>query len=231
MNSMEQTTTATAAPSPIPTIDVTETWAYYARVQGSTEYTNKADFNSLERLFLAFKNLGYNQASTVVLIGGTNEGQSALNILQICPSISLIGFEIQPQFFQKAAKLLSPYAGVSMQNLGWSDQAASDLPIGGRGQGGGLYDPAGQRGWKVQKGVTASAERLDAWTSKNLKEQQSIAYVLIDKPLILLDNRSHTPIESFHKPVGFFRRHGFGKCGIASNIREENGHLLLYQIA
>lgn len=66
--------TAHATTLPKPTIDVRATWDYFARVRGKRTYSNKADFNALERVFLAFSNLGYNHRDTKVLIGGTNAG-------------------------------------------------------------------------------------------------------------------------------------------------------------
>ena len=175
---IKNTMTTNDAVARKPTLDVAATWKYFAQVSGKAAYGNKADFNALERVFLAFKNLGYDTRDTVVLIGGTNKGQSSVNILQRCPNITLYGFEIQPDMAQQAKQALHPYAGATVINMGWSDQKAQGLSIGGRGEAAGLFDPQGQRGWKVQQDVTASTVRLDEWVQRN--NVKRVAYTLID---------------------------------------------------
>lgn len=91
----------------------------------------------------------------------------------------MFGFEIQPDFYKQAKQALQEYPGATMLNLGWSEQAATGLTIGGAGEQAGLYDTEGNKwGWQVQPDVTASTVRLDEWTTQ--QSIQSVAYVLID---------------------------------------------------
>ena len=162
-----------------PKIDLQQVWKYYREHRGRRAYGNKADFHALSRLFLGFRMLGYNKPETVVLVGGTNQGQSSLNILKLCPQVAFYGFEIQPSEYQVAKTKLAGYTGATLINKGWSEQKADAVPIGGpAGESAGLYDPQGQREWYVQQGVTASTVRLDEWTKENGIAQT--AFVLID---------------------------------------------------
>jgi hypothetical protein len=64
-------------------IDTKKTQLYYK--QNKHKFGNKADFDASNQLFGIVKDLSLNQNESVVLVGGTNNGQSSLNILQHCP--------------------------------------------------------------------------------------------------------------------------------------------------
>ena len=142
-----------------------------------TKYGNKADFLAGERLFGFVKELGLDGQESVVLIGGTNDGQSSNTILSRCPSITLIGFEIQKNHFQTATRNLEKYAHASVLNLGWDEKQAENIPIGGRGETGGLFDPKGQRGWQLEGEMAATVVMAD-WAQENGIDQT--LYVIID---------------------------------------------------
>jgi FkbM family methyltransferase len=146
----------------------------------SKEYSNKADFLALQFLLrVACHTQDFNTVESVVLIGGTNEGQSSRNVLDICPAVSLYGFEIQSKHYENAKKTLEALSdNVKVVNLGWDEYARSNVPIGGEGETGGLFDPQGQRGWKLQEDSTANTVALQNWTSSNSIQQ--VFYLIID---------------------------------------------------
>ena len=141
-------------------------------------YKNNADFKGLQRLFKIVLDAGLDDPKSVVLVGGTNDGQGALNILEKCPSLTLHGFEIQKQHYATAADAFKQFPYVQMHNEGWDETATQNLRIGGEGEGAGLYDPQGQRGMQLQEGVTVSTVALAEWTQQN--SIQEVLYVLID---------------------------------------------------
>jgi FkbM family methyltransferase len=142
-------------------------------------YSNRADFGGAKRLFSLIKQVGLDQKESVVLVGGTNDGQSSMNILNQCPSLSLYGFEIQVKHFEIAKNEFerSNFASATAINLGWDEHAAEGVGIGGSGSKGGLFDPKGQRGW-IQQNNTATTVRLDEWTSAHAIDQ--VLYIIID---------------------------------------------------
>jgi FkbM family methyltransferase len=145
----------------------------------SRTYGNKADFEGNKRLLSFIKDLGLDRKESVVLIGGVNDGQSSVNTLEECPSLSLYGFEIQIKHFENTKRKFTEkgFRSATVVNLGWSDKYAEKVPIGGNGEGGGLFNPKGQRNWKLQDN-TATTVRLDEWTSANSID--SVLYVIID---------------------------------------------------
>jgi FkbM family methyltransferase len=140
-------------------------------------YDNKADFQASQRLFGFVKELGLDQKESVVLVGGTNNGQSSMSILEMCPSVTLIGFEIQKNHFITATSYLEKYAHASVVNAGWDEVQAENKPIGGAGETGGLFDPKGQRGWKLL-GETATTVVMADWARENSVDQT--LYVIVD---------------------------------------------------
>jgi FkbM family methyltransferase len=159
-------------------MDARKTQEYYR--QRHNLYSNQADFEGSKRLFSYIKQVGLDQKESVVLVGGTNDGQSSLNILNQCPSLSLYGFEIQKENFQTAKNRFESgnFAYATAINLGWDEHAAEGVVIGGSGQTGGLFDPKGQHGWQVQQSNTAITVRMDEWTSAHAIDQ--VLYVIID---------------------------------------------------
>lgn len=144
------------------------------------EYDNKADIVGNNRLFSIFQDVGLNNKESVVLVGGTNDGQSSQILLQWCPNVTFFGFEIQKEHFATASQKLAvkeKYPSAVVLNLGWSDTDQTDVPIGGSGETGGLFDPEGQRGWTMQSD-TVNTVSLDSWT--NVNSIDTVLYVLID---------------------------------------------------
>jgi FkbM family methyltransferase len=140
-------------------------------------YGNKADFQASQRLFGFVKELGLDRKESVVLVGGTNDGQSSMKVLTMCPSVTLIGFEIQKDHFRTATSNLEKYAHASVVNAGWDEVQAENKPIGGKGTTGGLFDPKGQRKWK-QHGETATTVVMADWARENGVDQT--LFVIID---------------------------------------------------
>ena len=140
-------------------------------------YGNKADFSAVRRLFSHLKLRGLDVPSSVVLIAGANQGQSMSNILAKCPRLTVHGFEIQKGERLKALKAVRTYPGAVVHGVGWGEEAAEGIEIGGSGGGAGFYDPQGQRGWKLS-GETAGTVRLDDWARGNVRD--GALFVLID---------------------------------------------------
>lgn len=98
-------------------------------------------------------------------------------MLEICPSLSLFGFEIQKNHFHNAQARLKSFAHATVLNLGWDETEGEDVPIGGKGASAGLFDPKGQRGFSLQSD-TATTVSLSEWTRKTSVDQ--VLYVVID---------------------------------------------------
>jgi FkbM family methyltransferase len=165
-------------------VDTPRTQEYF--LLHKQDYNNKADTAALLRLFgyACSPEVGLNQASSHVLVGGTNDGADVVQILETCPNISFSGFEIQESFFHMARTKIQQYANAKMYNLGWDEQRSTGVRIGGDGETAGLYDPQGQHGFSMQEETTVQTVVLAEWTN-----QQSIDYVLY----LLIDTEGYEP--------------------------------------
>ena len=170
--------------------------------KNKSKFGNKADMKGLERFFGIINDIGLNKKQSVVFVGGTNDGEASMHILNICNSITFYGFEIQIDFYKKAKSNLLGFKNVHMQNLGWSDKVEHNLAIGGIRGTAGLYDPKGQRGWKLQKNKISTVLLSSFVFDNNINET---IYVLIDTEghepnvlrgmnLNLIDNQKKFPI-------------------------------------
>ena len=140
-------------------------------------YGNKADFLASTRLFRHLKSRGVDSPNSVVLIAGANRGQYMVNVLRECPRLTVHGFEIQEGERRKAIEAVRDYPGATVHGVGWGEETAREIKIGGSGGTAGLYDPQGQRGWTLL-GETASTVRLDDWARSNAVD--SALFVLVD---------------------------------------------------
>jgi FkbM family methyltransferase len=138
---------------------------------------NNADFAALERLCTAFQASGISDERSIVLVGGTNAGQLSEKLLSLCPNLTFHGFEIQREYFMQASEALKMFPHAQMHNLGWSERAASTVPIGGSGKIAGLYNPEGQRGLNLTR-ETVSTVSLAAWIEAEGILQ--VTYAVID---------------------------------------------------
>jgi FkbM family methyltransferase len=152
-----------------------ETQALYAR----WSKTNKADFFAIERLLNIFNDLGMTSAENnePVIVGGTNEGQLSEKILKTFPSLLFFGFEIMPRAYEVAKERLRSFERAEVINAGFSEYKLSQVPIGGQGEGAGLFDPEGQRGWSLSS-EQASTVRLADWTRE--RGITKVKYLIID---------------------------------------------------
>ena len=148
-----------------------------------SEYSNKADFKANERLFRYIKSLALDGKESIVFVGGTNDGQLSKTILSWCP-ITFYGFEIQDKHFLNAKNRLTGFENVHMINMGWSEHAQQNISIGGTGETAGLYDPKGQRGWKV-----LTEKTVDTIPVSDFALQKNITRVLY----IVIDTEGHEP--------------------------------------
>jgi hypothetical protein len=146
-------------------------------VTNRKSYSNMADFDGALRLFQVVQRLGMDQKELVVLVGGTHNGQASVNILDLCPTLSLYGFEIQKRHFLNSQKRLSVFPHASVLNMGWDESEQVNVPIGGQGAAGGLLDPKGQSEFMLQL-ETANTVALSDWTSRQMIAQ--VLYVVID---------------------------------------------------
>lgn len=141
------------------------------------KYGNKADFKANNYLFSEINKKKVNTLQSNILIAGVNKGQSVLNIIEKYPSITIHGFEIQKKEFLIATKNVEKYPNIIIHNIGWGEVEENNLRIGGKNGTAGIYDPKGQRGWKLQNEYTSTV-RLDKWTTDN--NISNITYILID---------------------------------------------------
>lgn len=154
---------------------------YWLREMSQGEI-NSADFARVMTLTSLFKHHELNKKDEVILVGGTNAGQLSDAILHNCPQVTFHGFEVQKEFYTQVRNRLSAYPNVHIHNLGWSDQAGT-ARIGGEGGTAGLYDPNGQRGWKMQH------ETVTTTTLSNFTSEKSIEKVLY----LVIDTEGHEP--------------------------------------
>ena len=185
--------------------------------------------------------MGYNNKDSVILIGGVNNGQSTLNVIKENPSITIHGFEIQPEQFKTAVHNVRNYDSVHIHNLGWDEKPRKNVHIGGKDGKAGLYDPNGQRGWKLSEN-TVSTVRMDEWAdTQNIMET---TYILIDaegfEPKIVrgmgieqIQNRRRFPLIQYELGGTWAakdKRHGndkWNQCDIARWFIK-NGYQLFY---
>ena len=137
---------------------------------------NSADFARIIKLTQLFEHHQLNNKDQVILVGGTNAGQLSSAILRNCPQVTFHGFEVQKEFYAQVKNKLKPYPNVNIHNLGWSDKAGT-AQISGEGGTAGLYDPRGQRGWKMQH-ETVTTTTLSDFTSEN--SIKTVLYLVID---------------------------------------------------
>ena len=138
---------------------------------------NSADFDAIPHLCDAIRDSGLNKVDSVVIVGGINEGQYSETFLRLCPNVTFHGFEIQRRLHDDAMELIGRFPHAKLHNIGWSDREDRGVQIGGSGQGAGLYDPKGQRGWKLSK-ETVSTVTLNGWTSASGIDK--VTYLVID---------------------------------------------------
>ncbi len=171
-------------------------------LKDKSKFGNKADMKALKRFFGIINDVGLNKEQSVVFVGGTNDGEASKHILHSCNSITFYGFEIQIDFYNKAKSALRTFKNVHMVNSGWSDKVEHNLAIGGARLTAGLYDPKGQRGWKLQKNTISTVLLSSFAFENNINET---IYVLIDteghEPKVLrgmnldsIDNQKKFPI-------------------------------------
>ena len=55
--------------------------------KNKSKFGNKADMKGLERFFGIINDIGLNKKQSVVFVGGTNDGEASMHILNICNSI------------------------------------------------------------------------------------------------------------------------------------------------
>jgi FkbM family methyltransferase len=147
--------------------------------------TNKADFFAIQRLLVIFNDLGMMSVKNnePIIVGGTNEGQLSESILNEYSQTLFYGFEIMPQTFEVVRERLRSFKRAEVVNAGMSDSNLSGVPIGGGGEGAGLYDPEGQRGWKLSS-EQANTVRLANWTRER---------GIIKVKYLVIDTEGHEP--------------------------------------
>jgi len=184
--------------------------------------------------------LGLDTKESVVLLGGTNNGQLSETLLKWCPSITFYGFEIQELHFQTASQVLKPFANAHVLNMGWDESALENVAIGGAGETGGLFDPKGQRGWGVQEKTVNTIALSDFAMQHNI---QRTLYVVIDTEghepkvirgmrLNLVENQQRFPLFQYELGGTWAARdsrHGNDPWSLkeAARVLESFGYLLL----
>jgi FkbM family methyltransferase len=145
-------------------------------IQRRESYGNKGDFPAFKRLTGGGV---FCDSKFPTLIGGVNQGQMTLEMIQQCPNLKVIGFEIQEDEFKVAKLKLAPYPSVELHNLGWGEREQSNLPISGVGEIGGIYETTGtgRESFKMQE-AKATVTSMAKWCDDN--EVVMTNYVLID---------------------------------------------------
>lgn len=169
-------------------IDVERTKRYFRGIR-EEQYGNKNDFDALSRLFHMIQELGMGGESSVVLVGGTNEGQGSSEILKSSPNLTFVGFEIQKDAYHHASEVFAMYPNARAINMGWSEHNEVGIQIGGKGELAGLYNPDGKFGalnLQLQEGPNS---RVDTTTLANWVASNSIEKVLY----VLIDTEGHEP--------------------------------------
>ena len=147
----------------------------YMRRNGDP-YGNKADMEAFKRL--AEVN-GFCESQYPTLVGGVNEGGASLKLLESCPKLKLIGFEIQATEFNVAKSKLMSYASVELHNIGWGEHEQSNLVISGTGEIAGIYETEGTGRAEFRKQTTqATVTSMAKWCDDRGIEKTN--YVLID---------------------------------------------------
>lgn len=139
-------------------------------------FNNKADFPAIKHLV---ERSGLCASNNPILIGGVNEGQFLLQVVQLCPNATIHGFEIQPSIFKTTQAKVQNLTNVHLHNKGWGERSQSGLQIGGSGGTAGLYQTKGTRfdDWGMQD-VTSSTVALSEWCTE--RGIGTTSYVVID---------------------------------------------------
>jgi FkbM family methyltransferase len=154
--------------------DVQKQISIFVSRQGS--YGNSADFSALVRLTGIG---GFCESSLPTLIGGVNEGGATLKILEGCPNLKVIGFEIQAPELEVAKSKLKPYPSVALHNIGWGEREQSNLIISGSKGTAGIYETVGTGRASFEKqAAQATVTSMAKWCDDNGVEKTN--YVLID---------------------------------------------------
>lgn len=120
-------------------LSTSESAAHYRPCPVRFQFGDKQDHVRIHDVTTWLKNEGLCKASTKILVGGLNEGQFATTLLDICPSATLHGVEVQPDVFEKVKSTLARYPNAAAHNQGWSD-SSGELFIAGKGQTAQLVD-------------------------------------------------------------------------------------------
>jgi FkbM family methyltransferase len=145
-------------------------------VQRQGTYGNMADFSAFKRLAGVG---GFCESKFPTLIGGVNEGGATLKLLEGCPNMKVIGFEIQAPEMEVAKLKLTPYPTVKLYNIGWGEREESNLPISGTGVIAGIYETTGTGRASFEKQeARATVIPMAKWCDDNGVEMTN--YVLID---------------------------------------------------
>eukprot|EP00956_Cyclotella_meneghiniana_P036040 scaffold120593_cov39-Cyclotella_meneghiniana.AAC.4 len=82
-------------------LSTSESAAHYQPCPVRFQFVDKLDHVRIHDVTTWLKSEGLCKASPEILVGGLNEGQFATTLLDICPSATLHGVEIQPDVFEK----------------------------------------------------------------------------------------------------------------------------------
>jgi FkbM family methyltransferase len=109
-------------------------------------FGNKDDFDFLKALFSFTCD-----DSPLIMVCGTNEGQSISQILASCPKTRIHGFEIQKEMHATASRVFMDKPNVHIHYKGLSSGYGT-LDVTGRGETAGLYKPEGRWSGEMQQG-------------------------------------------------------------------------------
>ncbi|KAL7508666.1 hypothetical protein ACHAXN_005742 [Cyclotella atomus] len=156
-------------------LSTSESAAHYRPCPVRFQFGDKQDHVRIHDVTTWRKNEGLCKASTKILVGGLNEGQFATTLLDICPSATLHGVEVQPDVFEKVKSTLARYPNAAAHNQGWSD-SSGELFIAGKGQTAQLVDAE-----KARKSGTTQMVKVGTILkfARDLGIDQAI-YTLID---------------------------------------------------
>jgi FkbM family methyltransferase len=191
----------------------------------SDAFGNDADFAGVRRLMDVFLNEGLCQPTTVVLIGGVNEGQLASKILELCPSLTLHGFEVQEGLARSTGELLAAIGiNAVVRHLGMGDEELDGIAVTGQqgSEQAGLYTAEGRWSDEPVQG-TVSTVKLSRWAPR--QGIDSVAYLVIDaegfEPKIIRGMELH--LESSQRLFPLFQFELGGTWADEDSVRRHSG--------
>jgi len=111
-------------------LSTSESAAHYQPCPVRFQFVDKLDHVRIHDVTTWLKSEGLCKASPEILVGGLNEGQFATTLLDICPSATLHGVEIQPDVFEKVKSTLARYPNAAAHNQGWSNSSGELFILG-----------------------------------------------------------------------------------------------------